>query len=61
MLLPGIGPGRIDQLIGDEKPWASWRQIWESINGVTEDMVEGWKKGLAGGVKVHLNGSSEWE
>ena len=59
--LPGIGPTRIDQLIGDGSPWRSWRQIWETVSGVTEDTVEEWRKGLEGGVTVQLTGSSDWE
>ena len=61
LLLPGIGPSRVDDLIGDTKPWQSFRQIWENVSGVTEDTVEGWRQGLEDGGKVQLNGKTEWE
>ena len=59
--LPGIGPGRIDQLINGGKAWGSWREVWENVNGVTEEVTKEWRQGLDGDVSVVLNGSSEWE
>jgi hypothetical protein len=58
--LPGIGGARVDELIKGG-PWASWRQIWETIDGVTQATTNGWEKGLDGGkVPVTLDGKSEW-
>jgi len=60
MQLPGIGSTRIKELINDGKAWGSWEKLWEGVNGVTEDVTNQWRQGLAGGVTVTLTGTTEW-
>jgi hypothetical protein len=63
MQLPGIGPGRLSELIHGGVAWRDLKEIWETVNGVTEATAKAWiTNGLEGGkVTVVLNGSSEWE
>ena len=61
MLLPGIGPTRIQDLINGGRAWPSWGQMWKEVNGVTEETTDGWRQGLDGGATVTLSGTCEWE
>ncbi len=62
MMLPGIGPTRIVDLINGGKPWGKWEDFWKGVNGVTKENTDDWRQnGIAGGsVDVILNGTCEW-
>ncbi|HYV13308.1 MAG TPA: DNA/RNA non-specific endonuclease [Pyrinomonadaceae bacterium] len=62
MLLPGIGPTRIVDLINGGKAWGKWEDFWKGVNGVTKETTDDWRtNGIAGGaVTVTLNGTCEW-
>jgi len=59
--LPGIGPGRIDELINDGNAWGTWGDLWANVNGVTKETTDGWRSGIDGGATVTLSGTTEWE
>ena len=61
MLLPGIGPTRIVDLINGGKAWGKWEDLWKGVNGVTKETTDEWRTaGIPGGVSVVLNGTTEW-
>lgn len=60
MLLPGIGPTRIVDLINGGKAWGKWEDLWKNVDGVTKETTDSWRGGIAGGVDVTLTGTCEW-
>jgi len=60
MLLPGIGPNRLVDLINGGKAWGKWEDLWKSVDGVTKETTDSWRGGIAGGVDVTLTGTCEW-
>jgi hypothetical protein len=59
--LPGIGRGRIGELINKGKAWETWGDLWATVNGVTKETTDSWRNGLDGGATVTLSGTTEWE
>jgi DNA/RNA non-specific endonuclease len=59
--LPGIGPGRIVELINGGRAWGTWGDLWANVNGVTKETTDSWRGGIDGGAIVTLTGTTEWE